>query len=374
MDRIFLISNGIQSLERGEMTTSSSKYEYDLAYYLSQHVPVTLFSTRLDWGRLDSKGNVTLIGCKDPLAGNDPKKKQAALYRQLQAHRAGSPVVIFWGYDAVAVKTMLRVKKELGIPVVSFIFDSHKPAVFMYNVLIRIRLNLRFAQGLRMTRKLDGYIFFQEAAAKRLAVGNMPYLVIKPGMGKVESLYTAGRETFTVTYCGTLSRLNGTDALVDALRYIREPNIEFRVCGYGPMTEQVKQAAEVYPFFHYEGKVDDSALTEVYRKSDLLLNLRRLDDEAMEYAFPSKTFEYVGTGVPLLTTAVLTEPEFLDNVYCLDEMSGEALASVIETAYRDREHGQERARRLKAHVGNAYSFERMATRVCEFLNGITERR
>lgn len=352
------------------MTTSSSKYEYDLAYYLSSYVPVKLFTMQLPVGQTESQGNVVLIGCKDPQAGNDPKKKQRALYRTVQTHRTESPVLVFWGYDAIAVKTMLRVKKSLGIPVISFIFDSHKPAVSVFNMLIRVRLNLRFARGMRLTRRLDGYIFFQEAAARRVSVKQKPYLVIKPGVRQTESLYIAGKPTFTVTYCGTFSRLNGTDALLDSLRYLRDKHIEIRVCGYGPLQGAVKQAAEEYPFFHYDGMLNDQELTALYEKSDLLLNLRRLDDEAMDYAFPSKTFEYVSTGVPMLTTAVLKDPSFLEYAYILDRVNGEQVARQIQAAYDDRLNGAERASRLKQYIEKEYSFEAIAARVYEFLKTI----
>lgn len=376
MNNIFIISNGINDLEVDSMTTSSSKYELRFSNYLSKQAAVKILSSRLAPEERRQKNNVELIGIG--LRSDQTKRNRAyrgflkkkALYNAIKNNKGEKNIVVFWGYHLFTVLWMIYIKIVLKIPVISFIYDSHKPAISQHSVIKRSVLDLYFSTGMFFTRCLDGYIFFQEKAIDRINVKKKSVLVIKPGVEPKEPISRKPSNTFRVAFCGTLSGLNGIDALLDSLPLLEGRNLEINVCGYGPLLDQVKQAEKQHSFFHYLGVLNDKELYELYQSSDLLLNLRRLDDEAMDFAFPSKLFEYTSTSLPVVSTALLRDELFLENVYLLEAVEASKIAEQILSAHFNREEADKKGLELKKYVEDRYSFETIATDVYEFLEPI----
>ena len=63
----------------------------------------------------------------------------------------------------------------------------------------------------------------------------------------------------------------------------------------------------------------------------MLVNMRLPSEPASGYCFPSKLFEYMATGTPVLSFDIAGIPrKYLDYLFIVNEESKEALAKMIE--------------------------------------------
>jgi len=375
MESIYIISNGISTLQREVLTTSSSKYEANLALALSEFTNVKIFSSAVNSGFRTMNGSLELIGTRSIRSGKGIKRvvnNAKELYSAIKSSSHTNSIIIFWGYDSFAVIQMLLIKLFLHIPVISFIYDSHKPAISGLSFVKKGIINFRFQFGKLLSNLLSGYLFFQEDAAKEVMVVRKPFLVTKPGVSYNCNYHHTEKEKFIVSFSGTFSELNGIDALLDSLEENYKECIEINVCGYGPLLDQVMEADKKYEFFHYKGVLNENELYELYNDSDLLLNLRRLDPEVMKYAFPSKVFEYIGTESPLLSTAVWDDKCFLENIYMLSQVDGKTVTEYINYACENAALGKKKAMKLKDYIEKKYNQRIVAYDIYQFLEKICE--
>ncbi|MBR7132914.1 MAG: glycosyltransferase family 4 protein [Clostridia bacterium] len=364
---VYFIASEIESLNCKEMTSSSQKYKYWLAHYLSKYINVKIISICAPRTKREKNGNLELVGTDEKKYG----KRFKFLNILSELKNDGQVVIIFWGYDLFFVLGMLYIKlfkKQICIP---FEFDSHKPAMCTLTGLKRAIINLKFSIGKFFIRFFKGIIVFQEKAINRFAMEGKHTLVLKPSVITGQpSIYNQCLESFEITFAGTFTELNGIDALISSLEGLKDLPIQINLCGDGPLLKQVLEAEKRYDFFHYKGRLAEEELYDIYKKSSLLLNLRRLDDEAMDYAFPSKTFECINTGIPLLTTRVLEDKEFLENVFIIDDITPRAIAEKIRYIYNNKELAYRMANAAKKYVDGKYSFESAAKKLVKFINAL----
>ncbi len=361
MCNIFVLSESLSSFNRNSYNYSAEKYEYNLCESLSKFTNVTILTTKLQFPCKVSSDNLVMYGVAKG------KNKYAAIGKILNNYK-GKSTLIFWGYDLIKCRALLAVKRRFNVDILPFIYDTHKVAIQNYNPIKKILAEMYFSFGKMLLRSFNGFIFFQERAANRLKIGKKPYIVIKPGVSAQENLYNDSyKDVFRVAYCGTLSKLNGIDALVESFESFVSDNIKFTICGVGPLLNDVLAAEERFAFVNYEGLINEQQLKTLYSNCDLLLNLRRTDDEAMDFAFPSKIFECIQSGIPVLTTKVLDNEEFINNTYVIDSVRAEDIVTGIHKAYNDRNNSEAKAKKAKKYIEEEYSFDKSAQSILDFI-------
>lgn len=366
MKTVYIISNKLNTLDANSVNTSSAKYEYNLSKYLSRLTKVVILTLGLNDGEVIKDGTLELVGVDKPEIKE--KSKETLFVRKLKTLESG--VVIFWGYLPLKLLPMLYLKIRRLHKCIQFVYDSHKPAIQNYSSVKKMLLNAYFGFGKMLSRFFDGYIFFQDMAAKRLKVEKKPYIVIKPGVDSAQNYSPDNNDSFLVSYCGTFSVLNGIDVFLKALPYFKDLPVTFEFYGYGLLEKDVEKTAQEFPYFKYGGVVTNEDVTKIYERSSLLINLRLLDDEAMDFAFPSKAFECISTGIPVLTTPVLKEKEFLEGTVVIEDITPEEIYNKIKDVYENKDFYAEKALKARDYVLDKYSFENSAREIFSFIDGL----
>jgi glycosyltransferase involved in cell wall biosynthesis len=110
-------------------------------------------------------------------------------------------------------------------------------------------------------------------------------------------------EEFTCVFHGNLGYLQNISLLKMVIKkaYLKDPAIQFVVAGHGPQ-EHLLQSIQTANF-RFLGEVKNSQIPELLLRSHLGLSFR---DEGgySDIAFPVKIFEYIGAGLPVITTPV----------------------------------------------------------------------
>jgi glycosyltransferase involved in cell wall biosynthesis len=217
-----------------------------------------------------------------------------------------------------------------------------------------------------LLRFFDAYLLFQDSAVKILKI-KKPYLVTKPGVTYSDTKIKKPTSDFIMTYAGTLKNVNGIKVLLDAFELVETKEIKLYIYGGGTLESVVSKRANINKRIIYKGIVDDNELNKVYSNSDLLINLRDPDDYVMKFAFPSKLFEYMNTGVPVLTTRLLKDDSFVASTYVVDDLTPRGVAKAIKHAYLNKITSFEKGKLAKQYVNDNYSFDLISMKIYDFI-------
>ena len=133
-----------------------------------------------------------------------------------------------------------------------------------------------------------------------------------------------------ILYTGTLHRKFGIMNLINAFQQIKDPTYELRICGVGDSEDAIKAAAQKDDRIRFLGKLPREQVLEWQSKATVLVNPRQNNEEFTKYSFPSKTMEYLSSGVPLVAYKLDGIPDEYDSyIFYVKENSLSCLADTI---------------------------------------------
>lgn len=183
-------------------------------------------------------------------------------------------------------------------------------------------------------KKMDGFILVSKYMTELLPIDNKPYTVVEGIFNnKAEIFLPVKNDTRkkTILYTGTLARRYGILGLLEAFKLIRDENSLLVICGDGDTKEDINLAAEKDKRIIYKGSIDRSEVLRLQREASLLINPRTPEGEFTKFSFPSKTMEYLASGVPTLLYKLPGIPdEYYKYCYSLEDISVGALAEKIK--------------------------------------------
>jgi glycosyltransferase involved in cell wall biosynthesis len=190
----------------------------------------------------------------------------------------------------------------------------------------------------RLIPLFDGHVVAAEAIAQDF-LANRPYVRVEGGISEQSVSCTSdvidrgiilGRP-FRIGFAGRIDEMNGIPSLLEAFSLVEGDKYRLRIAGGGPLERQVREAAATDSRIEYLGFISFSEVLELYKNSDILVNMRITKKLDTRYFFPGKMMEYLASGTPVITTCTgHTEEEFGDFVYLLRDETPRGLATLIE--------------------------------------------
>ena len=176
-----------------------------------------------------------------------------------------------------------------------------------------------------------------------------------------------------VVYTGTLTKAYGIMNLVDAFRGIRDEDMRLVICGSGEAQDDIIKAAMNDPRIIYMGTMEHREILRIQRGAAVLVNPRQNIGEYTKYSFPSKTMEYMMSGVPVLGYELDGVPsEYKDYIfYALPEESGSVANlrdKIVEICAMSRSEREEIGRKSRLFVLENKSNAVQAKRVMDMVN------
>ena len=176
----------------------------------------------------------------------------------------------------------------------------------------------------------------------------LPSVVIE-GIAEVQSMpervECAGKPYFL--YSGSLNEAYGVGELVRAFA-ASKLDAELWICGSGPLSETIRSYSESDSRIKYLGFLSQDRLATVQRAAIGLLITRPSVDPYVRYSFPSKLLEYMGTGVPVLTTRLPGIPgEYYEFLSIIEECSPRGIIDALG-AHLSREADEHKQQGRKA--------------------------
>lgn len=181
---------------------------------------------------------------------------------------------------------------------------------------------------------VDAFVLLSKYMADSLPVEGKPWTVVEGIYNLKDDINQPPNESKkekVVFYAGSLSMRYGIKNLVDAFVMTKNDNYRLQICGNGDAVGYIKECCKKDRRIDYLGQLPRSQAVELQRGATLLVNPRTSEGEYTKYSFPSKTMEYLASGVPTLLYKLPGIPEDYFN-YCfyLSDESVKVLSKKLE--------------------------------------------
>lgn len=218
------------------------------------------------------------------------------------------------------------------------------------------------------------YIVLNKHVIEKYLSGK-PYIVIDGGVDESDikryEKPVQKKKEHNVLFCGALTEYNGILSLIDAMEYLRDTDIVLDIYGGGYLEECVVEASKKNSKIRYHGRISNQEVMQKQREAWLLINPRIVDDPITQVTFPSKTFEYMLSGTPVLSTRLNGyEKEYDDHMYWIEDLSANALANTIANICNiEIKEYKNMGERAKSMIVTKKSWIQQCSRIHEFLIG-----
>jgi hypothetical protein len=132
-----------------------------------------------------------------------------------------------------------------------------------------------------------------------------------------------------ILYSGNLNEQYGIALLVKAFLSANLNDYELHIYGGGDYQDTLRKLSNKHPSLKYFGVQSLPIILEAQAKAKFLINPRPLDSHYLHYSFPSKLYEYIGSGRPLITTKIPNIPIEIKNY--LEYFTHDTIESFKET-------------------------------------------
>ncbi len=181
-----------------------------------------------------------------------------------------------------------------------------------------------------MLKCIDRFVLLTEQMADYMKI-DVPFMVMEgiAPQSELKTDYTQGDEK-TVLYTGTLHKKFGVLHLVEAFRKIPDKDFRLVICGIGDSEEEIVAQSKEDSRIKFMGQLNRNEVLSLQKKATVLVNPRLNNEEFTKYSFPSKTMEYLASGVPVVAYELDGIPkEYRDYITYPKDDEADTLANVI---------------------------------------------
>lgn len=167
------------------------------------------------------------------------------------------------------------------------------------SALLQWYIDYQAKNALKKLECVDCFVFLTKQMASYLHISK-PYCVVEGIASETKELEVREQKEKFILYTGTLHKKFGVMNLVHAFQQIYSPDYRLVICGIGDSAEAIKNAAEDDIRISFLGQLSRAEVLEWQRKATVLVNPRQNNEEFTKYSFPSKTMEYLSSGIPVI--------------------------------------------------------------------------
>lgn len=299
-------------------------------------------------------------------------KKAARLWAK--QHETESVTVFTYCMHSPFMAAAREVKRIIpGAQIVQIIPDLPQYMDMAMSRLKKIlkKIDWRFIK--RLMRSVDRYILFAEPMAEFLKLQDGRWMLMEGSynadqIGQKQDGLADGKNV--VMYSGVLDLRYGVPELLDAFRLL-DDTYELWLTGNGNAVDLIRERAAAdarIKFFGYLPSRQD--LLDRQASATMLISPRRDTEVASRYCFPSKLFEYMASGNPVISCRLDGIPsEYFDHLIELPTVSPETIADTIRAvAAMPEEERTARGAAGKDFILQSKNKNSQVRKIMDFLN------
>ena len=184
----------------------------------------------------------------------------------------------------------------------------------------------------KMQNEFNGFILYTEKMSEYLKLTSNQWILMEGSYDILEHKNLIVKEKKkAIMYSGKLDEQYGIKMLLDAFMKLTDSDIELWLTGGGNAESYIKKCIEKDKRIKFWGFLPSRQdVLEKQAEASLLINMRLPSEPASGYCFPSKLFEYMATGTPVLSFDIAGSPrEYLKYLFIVKEETTEALSKAI---------------------------------------------
>ena len=220
---------------------------------------------------------------------------------------------------------------------------------------------------------VDYYVLLTKYMAEYMKI-KKPFCVVEGISTKSEEFESEKNNDFKnkkiIMYTGTLHKKFGILNLLKAFQKIKRDNYRLIICGVGDSEREIKEAAKVDSRIKFLGQLSRKEILKLQNNATVLINPRQNNEEFTKYSFPSKTLEYLSSGVPVIAYKLDGIPDEYEKYLCyVEDNSIEAFSKkIIEICELDYEKWKEIGEKGKEFVHTQKNSTVQTKKIMELLN------
>ncbi len=185
----------------------------------------------------------------------------------------------------------------------------------------------------KLMKSVDKYVLYSKHMATFLGLSEGQYIVMEgsfdPSLVIEEEPQKS--EKMAIMYSGVLDLRYGIRELLDAMNLL-DDRYELWFTGNGNAVPLIKERAEndsrIKNFGYLPSRYD---LLKKQKEATMLISPRSTEEEASKYCFPSKIFEYMVSGNPVISTRIGGIPdEYFEYLVPIEKISAEDIAKAAK--------------------------------------------
>lgn len=288
-------------------------------YYSDAFIKEEIFSSRT------GNNNVNIAFCNVKLIRKYilPNQIYKALMHSFENVDEG--ILLVYTVSAVFMEAVSKFKKEKpGIKVCAVIADLPDMSCLTSkkSILKKIFVKHLANKSYRNMSCVDAYVLLTKHMADYMNI-EKPFCVVEGIATAVTDFGTnrfeASETKKTIMYTGTLHKKFGILNLVTAFQKIADENYELVICGTGDSQKEIEEMARQDHRIKFLGQLPRNKVLELQNGATVLVNPRQNNEEFTKYSFPSKTMEYLSSGIPVIAYRLDGIPDEYEEYLCYVE-------------------------------------------------------
>ena len=311
----------------------------------------------------ENKKYINRVNCKNAMI-------KAAKKWIRDRYKGGELIVLAYSMRSASMATACYIKR--CIPKASIYLIVTDLPHFMDLGQNRIKAALKKIDWFTIKRlqpKFDGFILYSAKMASFLRIPKGKWMLMEGSYDAAETTFGELPKKKAIMYSGTLDREYGIPMLLEAFMAIDDPEAELWISGGGNAEDHIKACAgkdERIKFFGFLPSRED--VLELQQQASLLVNMRLPSEPASAYCFPSKLFEYMATGVPVLSFRLKGIPkEYYQYLIVVNNENVDDLKSALVKSLGETETLSYIGKRAKSFILNEKNSVAQAKRIIEYV-------
>lgn len=183
-------------------------------------------------------------------------------------------------------------------------------------------------------KSIDKYVLYSKHMAEFLNLRKDSYIVMEGSYDPsllIDEKVEKDHNKISVMYSGVLDLRYGIPELLDAFELL-DDRYELWLTGMGNAVELIKEKAGSDARIKYFGYFPTRReLLIQQKKATMLISPRNTAEEGSKYCFPSKIFEYMISGNPVISSRIMGIPdEYFQYLIPIENVDAREIAKVIE--------------------------------------------
>ena len=304
------------------------------------HYPIykDKFVDQVIWSHKEGSYNIS-VGYKNIKYLNRIKCKKSMLKAAnnwvKQRYKNEDLIVFAYSMRSASMAAACKIKKLIpNAKIYLIVTDLPKYMDLGESKLKTILKKIDWLQIKRMQNSFDGFILYAEKMAEYLNLPSEKWMLMEGLFDSDEMINKKDnnvKKRKAIMYSGKLDAEYGINMLLDSFMKIKDKECELWLTGSGNSEDYINKCAKKDDRIKFYGFLPSRKdVLEKQQEASILLNMRLPSEIASSYCFPSKLFEYMVTGTPVVSFKIQGIPSEYAKYIKFVEEDESSLTKILE--------------------------------------------